>query len=175
VEAVAPPDRRRPQPFLPPAHDPKALSWILRRAVRRYRTPVAAALQRRGFSDLPQQGVWAVCALARSTPGLSGRDLVTRMDISKQAVSQLVDTLVTAGYVVRRPSPEDRRRTLLSLTARGRRALRVIDETVAEVEVGLAAKIGDDGLRRLYLALEELDGLEEPVPARPASPTALDR
>jgi DNA-binding MarR family transcriptional regulator len=79
------------------------------------------------------------------------------MDISKQAVSQLVDTLVTAGYVVRRPSPEDRRRTLLLLTARGRRAVRVIDETVADVEAELAAKIGGDTLRQLYIALEELD------------------
>jgi DNA-binding MarR family transcriptional regulator len=154
---VVPPARRRPPPFLPAAHDPKALSWILRRAVRRYRTPVAVALQRRDFGDLPQQGVWAVCALGQSTPGLSGRDLVTRMDISKQAVSQLVDTLVTAGYVVRRPSPDDRRRTLLLLTARGRRAVRVIDETVADVEAELAAKIGGDTLRQLYIALEELD------------------
>jgi DNA-binding MarR family transcriptional regulator len=143
--------------------------------VRRYRAPVAAALKRRDFGDLPQQGVWALCALAPSTPGQSGRDLVTRMDISKQAVSQLVDTLVTAGYVERRPSPEDRRRTLLLLTARGRRAVRVIDETVAEVEEELVAQIGADGLRRLYVALEKLDVLEDPLPARPAAPIGPDR
>jgi DNA-binding MarR family transcriptional regulator len=95
------------------------------------------------------------------------------MDISKQAVSQLVDTLVNAGYVERRPSPEDRRRTLLLLTARGRRAVRVIDEAVSQVEAKLMDEIGDDGLRRLYLALEELDVLDDPLGGRPSSPSAV--
>jgi DNA-binding MarR family transcriptional regulator len=79
------------------------------------------------------------------------------MSISKQAVSQLVDTLVAAGYVARRPSPEDRRRTLLHLTSRGRKAVRVIDEAVAGVEAEMAARIGHDGLRQLYRWLEVLD------------------
>ena len=73
-------------------------------------------------------------ALGQTEPGLSGRDLVTRMGISKQAVSQLIETLVTMGYVTRRPAPDDRRRTLLHLTARGRSAARIIDRTVAEME-----------------------------------------
>ena len=112
-------DRRsRPETGLPPAPDPQALSWLLRRAVRRYAAPVAEALDGAGFGDLPQRGVWAVSALAQSKPGLSGRDLVNRMGISKQAVSQLVESLVAMGYVARRPAPDDRRRTLLQLTTR---------------------------------------------------------
>jgi DNA-binding MarR family transcriptional regulator len=153
---VAPP-ARRPDPDLPPAHDANALNWLLRRAVRRYRAPVTAALERGGFSDLPQQGIWAVSALAPSSPGLSGRDLVARMGISKQAVSQLIETLVAADYVARRPSPEDRRRTLLRLTARGRGAARIIDEAVADMEAEMLSKIGRDGLSQLYGALLELD------------------
>ena len=83
-------------------------------------------------------------ALAQAEPGLSGRDLVARMGISKQAVSQLVDTLVTIGVCrARQPSPDDRRRTLLQLTARGReRRSRVIDDTVADMEADMAAAIG---------------------------------
>ncbi len=80
------------------------------------------ALQRDGFGDLLQQGVWAISALAAPGLKISARDLVTRMDISKQAVSQLVDTLVAEGYVDRRPDTEDRRRTLLELTPRGQAA-----------------------------------------------------
>ena len=155
---MVPPRRpARTDPGLPPAHDPKALNWLLRRAVRGYRGPVTGALEGAGFGDLPQQGIWALSALAESKPGLSGRDLVARMGISKQAVSQLVDILVAAGYVARRPSPEDRRRTLLHLTPRGRGAVRVIDGAVAQVEAAMAAKIGRDELLHLYRALEELD------------------
>jgi DNA-binding MarR family transcriptional regulator len=155
---VAPTSRReRAGLGLPPAHDPHALSWLLRRAVRRYAAPVAEALDRGGFGDLPQQGVWAVSALAQSKPGLSGRDLVTRMGISKQAISQLVDVLVTMGYVARRPAPDDRRRTLLQLTARGRGAARIIDETVAGMEADMATTIGRERLHELHRALQELE------------------
>ncbi len=148
---------------LPPAHDAQALSWLLRRAVRRYATPVADALETEGFGDLPQRGVWALSALARAEPGLSGRDLVTRMGISKQAVSQLVETLVTMGYVARRSAPEDRRRTLLHLTARGHSAARIIDETVDGLEAGMAATIGREQLLLLHQALVELDEADRPA------------
>src|ERR1700733_15240508 len=103
--------RVRPEPGLPPARDPQALSWLLRRAVRRYAAPVAEALDSAGFGDLPQRGVSAGGALAQPKPGLSGRDPVTRMGISNQAISQLVESLVTLGYVARRPARDDRRRT----------------------------------------------------------------
>ena len=147
----------QPDPGLPPAHDPLALSWLLRRAVRRYAAPVAEALDRGGFGDLPQRGVWAISALAQSEPGLSGRDLVSRMGISKQAISQLVETLVSLGYVARRPAADDRRRTLLQLTARGRNAARIIDETVAGLEAAMATTIGRERLHELHRALRELD------------------
>jgi DNA-binding MarR family transcriptional regulator len=154
--------RARPTASLPPSHDPHALTWLLRRAVRRYAAPVSDALKVAGFGDLPQRGVWALSALAQADPGLSGRDLVTRMGISKQAVSQLVDTLVNMEYVARRPAPDDRRRTLLHLTRRGRGAVAVIDETVSDLEADMAATIGRHQLSLLYRALLELDDANEP-------------
>ena len=79
------------------------------------------------------------------------------MGISKQAVSQLVETLVTLGYVARRPAADDRRRTLLHLTTRGRHAARMIDATVAEMEETMASTIGRERLQELHRALVELD------------------
>jgi DNA-binding MarR family transcriptional regulator len=162
-EGVTTPLRRaQPEAGLPPAHDPDALSWLLRRTVRRYAAPVADALEAGGFGDIPQRGVWAVSALARAEPGLSGRDLVTRMGISKQAVSQLIDTLVTTGYVARHPAPDDRRRTLLHLTTRGQSAARIIDDTVARLEAEMESVIGRAQLHALHGALLQLDGGDAP-------------
>ena len=155
---------------LPPARDQQALSWLLRRAVRRYAAPVSEALEAGGIRRSPPTGVWAVSALAQAEPGLSGRDLVTRMGISKQAVSQLVETLVTLGYVARHAAPDDRRRTLLHLTARGRGAARIIDATVAEMEAAMASTIGRERLQELHRALVELD--EASVGSGP-DPTSL--
>ena len=144
-------------PGLPPARHPQALSWLFRRAVRRYASPVSEALVAEGLGDLPQRGVWAVSALAQAEPGLSGRDLVTRLGISKQGISQLIESLVTLGYVARHAAADDRRRTLLHLTARGRDAARIIDATVAEVEQTMADTIGRERLQELHRALLELD------------------
>jgi DNA-binding MarR family transcriptional regulator len=108
-----------------------------------------------GFGDIPQAGIWAISALA--APGSSARDLVERMEISKQAVAELVDTLVGQGYVERLPYPSDRRRTLLQLTASGSEALRVIDRAVRGVEQQMAERIGIERLGDLYALLAELD------------------
>jgi DNA-binding MarR family transcriptional regulator len=168
---VAPSTRRaQSDPNLPPARNPQALSWLLRRAVRRYASPVSEALGAGGFGDLPQRGVWAVSALAQAEPGLSGRDLVSRMGISKQAISQLIETLVTLGYVARRPAADDRRRTLLHLTPRGRGAARIIDATVAEMEETMANIIGSERLQELHRTLLELDNA--PLGSEP-DPTSL--
>jgi len=149
---------------LPPAHDPQALVWLLRSSVRRFRGPVATALREAGFGDLPQQGTWGLQVLA--TPGSSARDLVVRMDITKQAVGQLVDTLVGLGYVERLPYPDDRRRTLLSLTERGEQAVAVIDRAVAEVEAAMAMRVGEAGLLGLARTLSDLNAPAEPAPPK---------
>jgi DNA-binding MarR family transcriptional regulator len=79
------------------------------------------------------------------------------MGISKQAISQLIETLVTLGYVARHAAADDRRRTLLHLTARGRGAAHIIDATVAEMEETMANTIGRERLQELHRALVELD------------------
>ena len=45
------------------------------------------------------------------------------MGLSPATVSKMVDRLVAAGLVRREPSPDDRRRTFLSLTAKGQAAM----------------------------------------------------
>ena len=142
----------------PPAVvDPSGLSWLLRRALRRYRAPTAASLRGAGFGDLPQQGTWVIAALSVPDRVLSARDLVTILDVSKQAVGQLVDGLVDAGYVARRPDLADGRRSLLELTPRGRGAAAVIATATARVEADLASVLGTDGLADLHALLRRLD------------------
>ena len=45
-----------------------------------------------------------------------------QLGVSKQAASQLIDTLVLRGYLERRVDPEDRRRINIEATERGRAA-----------------------------------------------------
>ena len=50
-------------------------------------------------------------------------DLAFHLSVSKQSVTRLVDPLVGKGFISRRTDPEDRRRVIHTITARGERVL----------------------------------------------------
>jgi DNA-binding MarR family transcriptional regulator len=64
--------------------------------------------------------------------------------VSKQAAGQLVDSLVTRGYLDRAPDPEDRRRLTITLTERGQAAAEVIRSAVQQVDAGLVRRVGPE-------------------------------
>src|SRR5579875_1299310 len=134
--------------------------WLLRRVNQRFRNAMRAALAEAGFEDLPQPGFWAVECLSRGAA--DAQELVAEMGITKQAVSKLVETLVASGYVERSVNAQDRRRTTLSLTARGRKAARVITAAVARAEAAMATELDRPDLDALREILSALAGAAGP-------------
>lgn len=55
---------------------------------------------------------------------LSAGDIAEQLGISTGTVTGVVDRLVEVGYASRRTDPHDRRRTLISITPKGRRRFR---------------------------------------------------
>jgi DNA-binding MarR family transcriptional regulator len=98
---------------------------------------VAAELAAQGITDLPRSGGFVIAFLATGSDSVE--EILRGLGVTKQALSQLVDALVTRGYVVRDEHPDDRRRIVLRLTERGR---------LAAAAVVAGAKIVDDLLRR---------------------------
>ena len=78
------------------------------------------------------------------------------MGISKQAVSKLVDVLVTEGFVDRKPNDADRRRTDLLLSAKGRRAADVIGDAVQATEDTFVRELGPERFADLVEMLAQL-------------------
>ena len=88
--------------------------------------------------------------------------LATARQMRMSAITPLVDGLVAKGWVTRAPDPDDRRRTVLSLTAAGERARRAarrrarqrLSEVLGHgraasgVDVGAVARWLDDAVRR---------------------------
>jgi DNA-binding MarR family transcriptional regulator len=130
------------------------LPWMLRRVNQRYRTAAQARLTESGLGDLPQPGYWALTVLSRGDTE-AGR-LMEEMGVSKQAVSKLVDILVAAGFVERRANDEDRRRTDLLLTAKGRKAVGVIKEAARSIEDSFVAELGAKRFADLVRMLSQL-------------------
>jgi DNA-binding MarR family transcriptional regulator len=121
-----------------------------------YRHAVARALAGAGCDDVPRNGPFVLADLdqATSDPKFSSQaDVVASLGLSKQAASQLIDTLVLREYLERRNDPVDRRRMEVRLTGRGRTAAIAIRAAIDAVEAGLAQLISADELHGLRAGL----------------------
>jgi DNA-binding MarR family transcriptional regulator len=137
--------------------DSMGIAGLLRAARKAYGNAVRGAFADAGFDDIPRNGAYV---LARTHGDASPLPNLTReLGISKQAVSQLIDTMVMRGYLQRHEDPVDRRRMLVTLTARGQAAARVSWEAATDIDAELAGKItpaGVDALRTGLRALAEM-------------------
>jgi DNA-binding MarR family transcriptional regulator len=71
-------------------------------------------------------------------------DLAFRLAVSKQSVTRLVDTLVEKRYLTRRADPDDRRRVIHTITAKGERALARVDEILEKYLLLILQDLDDD-------------------------------
>lgn len=71
--------------------------------------------------------------------------------MTHQSMSELVDGLIKAGYLERKPDPADRRARLICLTPLGRQLLRIAVREIDELEMAwfgqLPPMTGVDALR----------------------------
>ena len=84
---------------------------------------LAGAYARRFALTIPQ---WRVIAVLARSPGLSAAAVAERTAMDKVAVSRAVSGLTRTGRVRRLLAANDRRRSVLSLTARGQAVYRQI-------------------------------------------------
>lgn len=136
------------QPFvIAPEAEGLLLPALLRASRGSYGEAVRASLEQAGFVDVPRNGAFVLGGVVNQ--GVAARDLVRQLGVSKQAASQLVDTLVVRGYLERTPDEQDRRRVTLRATERGAAAATAVRDAVRSV---------DEQLARLLTA-EQLSGL----------------
>lgn len=82
----------------------------------------AQAAQAEGLAPRQHQALLAIKGFPGGAQATVG-DLAERLGIRHHSAVGLVDRLVASAYLVRRVDREDRRRAILSLTARGEKAL----------------------------------------------------
>lgn len=132
---------------------------LLRRARGSYARTIAALLSEEGFDDLPQNGPFLLGGMANhSAPAV---ELIRGLGVTRQAASQLIDTLVLRGYLTREVNQEDRRRMDVELTERGRAAAAVVRQAVVQVDRELTAALSTDQIAGLRAGLEVLGRIKE--------------
>lgn len=139
---------------------PVLLRWGLRTYGERMRAALAAA----DCEDMPPKGMFVVGSLAMGTGVAPLLTLGKHLDVTKQAVGQLIDTLVLRGYLKREADDEDRRRVSIKLTERGWHAAAVQRAEREKIDAELAAKVGADTVaaaRTVLGALVEIGGRQD--------------
>jgi DNA-binding MarR family transcriptional regulator len=147
-----------------PDHEEIVLPALLRAARASYSQAIKARLAEAGLDDLPRNGPFVLGGMANR--GGSAGDMVRGLGVSKQAASQLIDTLVLRGYLEREVNPDDRRRMTIALTDRGRAAAAAVRDGVETIDRQLAEMLSADelaGLRRGLGALAEIRERAEPA------------
>jgi DNA-binding MarR family transcriptional regulator len=94
--------------------------------------------------------------LDKNPGGMTLGELSSRMMVSNGNVTGLVERLLAQGLLDRRPSPNDRRAQLVSLSSEGRRLFRTLarahENWIAEIFDGLSPGDIDDMMRLLAKA-----------------------
>jgi len=124
---------------------------LLRGARRAYGNLVSQAFADAGFDDMPRHGAYVLARVYGDSS--ASAELARDLGISKQAVSQLIDTMVMRGYLARTPDTGDRRRMVLALTPRGEEATTASWRAASEADAELASRLSTEGVAALRAGL----------------------
>lgn len=132
---------------------------LLRAARGSYAQAIKASLAAAGFDDLPRNGGFVLGGMGNH--GGSASDMIDGLGVTKQAASQLIDTLVLRGYLTRETDAADRRRMRIELTERGRAAAAAVRAGVVAIDAELARMISPGELAGLRAGLAALGHIKE--------------
>jgi DNA-binding MarR family transcriptional regulator len=139
-----------------PWYEDVPVASLMREAREVYRDAVRRALEGVGSDDIPRNAVFMFAGLDNRSPEPEfspQADIVASLGLSKQAASQLIDTLVLREYLERRNDPVDRRRMEVRLTARGRSAAIAIQTAIDAIDATIGQLVTADELHGLRASL----------------------
>ena len=139
--------------------DPADIPALMRAARGTYGNAITTNLVAAGYEDLPRNGPFVIGGMANQ--GGSAVEMIRGLGVSRQAASQLIDTLVVRGYLAREVNVDDRRRLDITLTERGRGAAAVIRAAVQRVHAELATMITPDELAGMRAGLTALANIKQ--------------
>lgn len=167
--ARRPPDSASPAPSAPapPADDTRRILDALRRIVRDLRRAPTEATAATGVAATLGPARLFVLQLLAEHRTLSVSDLAALAHTDPSSVSVVARELVAAGLVTRSVDPGDQRRTLLTLSATGRAAIRKAPKAIQHKLVAALEALPPARRRTLATLLVEVLDATQSDPRAP--------
>jgi DNA-binding MarR family transcriptional regulator len=131
------------------------IGFLLANASRRWNELLAEAFRASGHGDVrPSYG--SVLVPLFEEDGLRMSELAARSHLAKQTMTTMVRVVEGAGFVERRPDPDDARATRVHLTNRGHQLRPLAAREVARLERRIEERIGARRTAALCAILTEV-------------------
>ena len=134
------------------------------RLQRVFRQELAQPRAAAGYGDVREPHLQVFGSIR--TGGVRLTELADRASLSMAATSELVNDLVTLGYLQRRPDPADGRAKLIDLTPRGQALMMDAAARVSDIERRWAALLADGEFEATATSLQRLLDALDPHDSR---------
>jgi DNA-binding MarR family transcriptional regulator len=122
------------------------------KAIRTYRNYAQKRLRDNGFKITIDQ--WLVIKAILENPDITQQELGEKVFKDNASVTRIIVLLVKSGYLVRDLNPDDRRKTILSVTKNGQTVIEQVQTLVLENRQTALNGIVQDELEILNKALK---------------------
>ena len=110
-------------------------------------------------NDLHMNELFALGSIYRAVKSsggsISNAEIQDELQITKSAVSQMLDTLEEKGYIERKPDASDRRRMCVTTTPRGEQILQRMGQHAKRITDEVVARIGEEKIQQMFDLLNE--------------------
>ncbi len=109
--------------------------------------------------DLRMNELWALGKIEHSAlcsgMGIGNTEIQEELQITKSAVSQMLDSLVEKGYVERTLDTNDRRRMCVTITPSGKQILKQMSKYANSMAEDVSQKMGEAKIQQMFDLLNE--------------------
>jgi DNA-binding MarR family transcriptional regulator len=131
---------------------------LLRTAYNNLSAAIYRAISEAGATDMrPAHG--NAMEMLSIQDGLRLTDIAARAGMAPQSMGEIVDDLVSKGYLARGEDPLDRRAKRIYLTAKGRQTAQASRIALIEVERRVSEFLGTDEYQKMRRNLEAISGM----------------
>lgn len=106
------------------------LFYNMDKAIRTYRNYAQKRLRENGYKITIDQ--WLIIKAILENPGIMQQELAEIVFKDNASVTRIIELLVQSDYLVREVNPNDRRKTILSVTEEGILIINKVQELVLE-------------------------------------------